>query len=145
MKKLLILLLTLQTTAVYANQIDTDFVKRFSTLPTYSNAQISPDGKIISVVFKKDEKNALAFFKSSDFSLIDVLQFKEEDEQVGSYVWASNERVVISINYKLGALESPISRGELFSVNFDLSKHFWDTGKKKLSRHFSYSLNLNHD
>ena len=65
---------------------------------------------------------ALAFFKASDFSLIDVLQFKEEDEQVGSYVWASNKRVVISINYKLGALESPISRGELFSVNFDLSK-----------------------
>ena len=122
MKKLLILLLTLQTTAVYADQIDTDFVKRFSTLPTYSNAQISPDGKIISVVFKKDEKNALAFFKASDFSLIDVLQFKEEDEQVGSYAWASNKRVVISINYKLGALESPISRGELFSVNFDLSK-----------------------
>ena len=122
MKKLLILLLTLQTTAVYADEIDTDFVKRFSTLPTYSNAQISPDGKIISVVFKKDEKNALAFFKASDFSLIDVLQFKEEDEQVGSYAWASNKRVVISINYKLGALESPISRGELFSVNFDLSK-----------------------
>ena len=122
MKKLLILLLTLQTTAVYAGEIDTDFVKRFSTLPTYSNAQISPDGKIISVVFKKDEKNALAFFKSSDFSLIDVLQFKEEDEQVGSYAWASNKRVVISINYKLGALESPISRGELFSVNFDLTK-----------------------
>lgn len=122
MKKILILLLTLQTTAVYAGEIDTDFVKRFSTLPTYSNAQISPDGKIISVVFKKDEKNALAFFKASDFSLIDVLQFKEEDEQVGSYAWASNKRVVISINYKLGALESPISRGELFSVNFDLSK-----------------------
>ena len=122
MKKLLILLFTLQTTVVYADEIDTDFVKRFSTLPTYSNAQISPDGKIISVVFKKDEKNALAFFKASDFSLIDVLQFKEEDEQVGSYAWASNKRVVISINYKLGALESPISRGELFSVNFDLSK-----------------------
>ena len=64
MKKLLILLLTLQTTAVYADEIDTDFVKRFSTLPTYSNAQISPDGKIISVVFKKDEKNALAFFNA---------------------------------------------------------------------------------
>ena len=98
MKKLLILLITLQTTAVYADEIDTDFVKRFSTLPTYSNAQISPDGKIISVVFKKDEKNALAFFKASDFSFIDVLQFKEEDEQVGSYAWASNKRVVISIN-----------------------------------------------
>ena len=122
MKKLLILLLTLQTTAVYADEIDTEFVKRFSTLPTYSNAQISPDGKIISVVFKKDEKNALAFFKASDFSLIDVLQFKEEDEQVGSYAWANNERVVIVLNYKLGALESPISRGELFSVNYDLSK-----------------------
>ena len=131
MKKLLILLLTLQTTAVYADEIDTEFVKRFSTLPTYSNAQISPDGKIISVVFKKDEKNALAFFKASDFSLIDVLQFKEEDEQVGSYAWASNKRVVISINYKLGALESPISRGELFSVNFDLSKPSYIYGIRK--------------
>ena len=77
MKKLLILLLTLQTTAVYAGEIDTDFVKRFSTLPTYSNAQISPDGKIISVVFKKDEKNALAFFKASDFSLIAFYNLKK--------------------------------------------------------------------
>ncbi|GIR06625.1 MAG: hypothetical protein CM15mP17_05810 [Gammaproteobacteria bacterium] len=59
-------------------------------------------------------KKCFSFFKASDFSLIDVLQFKEEDEQVGSYAWASNKRVVISINYKLGALESPISRGDYF-------------------------------
>ena len=56
MKKLLILLLTLQTTAVYAGEIDEDFVKKFSSLPTYSSAQISPDGKIISAKLKIDNK-----------------------------------------------------------------------------------------
>lgn len=116
---------------VLSINIDEEFLKRFSSLPTYSNAKISPDGKIISVIFKIDGKNALAFFQADDFTLIDVLRLKEEDEQVGPYSWVNNERVVISIQYQVGSLEVPISRGELFAVNYDLSDPSYIYGIRK--------------
>ena len=68
MKKLLLLLLSLHTTLVFSNEIDEEFVKRFSSLPTYNNAQISPDGKIISAKLKIDDKWAIAFFDVNNFN-----------------------------------------------------------------------------
>ena len=96
MKNLLLLLLSLHTTLVFSNEIDEEFVKRFSSLPTYNNAQISPDGKIISAKLKIDDKWALAFFDVNNFELISVIPFKNREE-VGSYFWVNNERVVIDI------------------------------------------------
>ena len=37
--------------------VSDDFLERFSSLPSYSQAKISPDGKVISVIFKIDEKD----------------------------------------------------------------------------------------
>ncbi len=84
MKNLLLLLLSLHTTLVFSNEIDEEFVKRFSSLPTYNNAQISPDGKIISAKLKIDDKWAIAFFDVNNFKLISVIPFKNREE-VGSY------------------------------------------------------------
>ena len=114
--------------------VSEDFLERFSSLPSYSSARISPDGKIISVIFKIEEKDALAFFKADDFSLINILKLRE-DQQVGPYRWVNNERVVININYAVGTLEVPVSYGELFAVNYDLSKpnYIYGIGKKTSS------------
>tara|TARA_A100001015_G_scaffold105658_1_gene117285 strand:- start:51 stop:2018 length:1968 start_codon:yes stop_codon:yes gene_type:complete len=114
--------------------VSEDFLERFSSLPSYSSARISPDGKIISVIFKIEEKDALAFFKADDFSLINILKLRE-DQQVGPYRWVNNERVVININYAVGTLEVPVSYGELFAVNYDLTKpnYIYGIGKKTSS------------
>ena len=101
--------------------VSEDFLERFSSLPSYSSARISPDGKIISVIFKIEEKDALAFFKADDFSLINILKLRE-DQQVGPYRWVNNERVVININYAVGTLEVTVCYGELWSVHYDLRK-----------------------
>ena len=130
MKKLLILLLTLQTTAVYADEIDAEFVKRFSTLPTYNNAQVSPDGKIISAKLKIDDKWALAFFDVNNFELISVIPFKNREE-VGSYFWVNNERVVIDIAITVGTLVGSFSTGQYFSINYDKSNPAYIFGFRK--------------
>lgn len=130
MRYFLSLMLAISYLSASSNNIDEEFVKRFSTLPTYSNPKISPDGKVISVVIRNQDKNALAFLKTDDFSLINILELKQEDEQVGDYIWASNKRIVLEIAYKVGSLEQPITRGELFSVNYDLSKPRYIYGYK---------------
>ena len=98
MKNLLLASLLAFSFPIFAEDIGVsdDFLERFSSLPSYSQAKISPDGKVISVIFKIDEKDALAFFKADDFSLINILKLREE-QQVGPYRWVNNERVVIDI------------------------------------------------
>ena len=136
MKNLLLACLLAFSFSNFAEDIGVsdDFLERFSSLPSYSQAKISPDGKVISVIFKIDEKDALAFFKADDFSLINILKLRE-DQQVGPYRWVNNERVVIDINYQVGTLEVPVSYGELFAVNYDLSKpnYIYGLGKKTSS------------
>ena len=130
MKKLLLLLLSLQTTHAFASEIDGDFVKKFSSLPTYGNAQISPDGKIISAKLKIDNKWALAFFDAKTFELSSVIPFKNREE-VGSYFWVNNERVVIDIGTTLGTLEGSFSTGQYFSINYDKSNPAYIFGVRK--------------
>ena len=130
MRYFLGLMLAISYLSASSNNIDEEFVKRFSTLPTYSNPKISPDGEVISVVIRNQDKNALAFLKTDDFSLINILELKQEDEQVGDYIWASNKRIVLEIAYKVGSLEQPITRGELFSVDYNLSKPRYIYGYK---------------
>ncbi len=130
MKKLLLLLLSLQTIHAFASEIDEDFVKKFSSLPTYSSAQISPDGKIISAKLKIDNKWALAFFDAKTFELSSVIPFKNREE-VGSYFWVNNERVVIDIGTTLGTLEGSFSTGQYFSINYDKSNPAYIFGVRK--------------
>ena len=117
---------------VYSNNLEVsdEFIKRFSSLPSYTDAQISPDGTKISVVLKINEKRSLAFFNAKDLSLLNVVNLTR-NEQVGNYYWANNERVIISIAYEVGSLEVPVGRGELFAVNFDSSKPNYLFGMRK--------------
>tara|TARA_S200000501_G_scaffold256248_1_gene240023 strand:+ start:524 stop:2491 length:1968 start_codon:yes stop_codon:yes gene_type:complete len=117
---------------IFSNDLELsdDFIKRFSSLPSYTDAQISPDGTKISVILKINEKRSLAFFNTEDLSLLNVVNLTRK-EQIGNYYWANNERVIISIAYEVGSLEVPVGRGELFAVNFDSSKPNYLFGMRK--------------
>jgi hypothetical protein len=100
--------------------VSDDFIERFSSLPSYTNVDISPDGKMISVLTKmSDDKKGLSIFNADDLSLINTITLTKEEE-IGNYYWVNNERLLISISYynKWGRG----SRGEFFAVNFDSSK-----------------------
>ncbi len=101
--------------------VSKDFIERFSSLPSYTNVDISPDGKMISVITKMpDEKKGLTIFDANDGSLINTITFPKEEEVAG-YVWANNKRLLIRIGYfdKKWGRGSP---GEYFSINYDSSK-----------------------
>ena len=60
MKNLLLASLLAFSFPIFSEDIGVsdDFLERFSSLPSYSQAKLSPDGKVISVIFKIDEKEA---------------------------------------------------------------------------------------
>lgn len=76
-----------------------EFIKRFSSLPSYTGVDISPDGKMISVITKMpDDKRGLTIFDAEDLSLINTITLSNEEEIAG-YSWANNERLIIRIGY----------------------------------------------
>jgi dipeptidyl aminopeptidase/acylaminoacyl peptidase len=102
-------------------RVSEDFVERFSTLPSYTNVKMSPDGKMISVITKMpDDKMGLTIFNSEDLSLINTITLTKEEE-IASYNWANNERLIIRIGY-YDKKSGRGSGGEYFSINYDSSK-----------------------
>ena len=100
--------------------VSEDFVERFSSLPSYTNVRISPDGKMISVLTKMpDDKKGISIFDSEDLSLINAITLTKEEE-VASYYWVNNERLLIQIGYYDSWGRGSI--GEYFAINYDSKK-----------------------
>ena len=100
--------------------VSEDFVERFSSLPSYTNVKISPDGKMISVLTKMpDDKKGISIFDSEDLSLINAITLTKEEE-VASYYWVNNERLLIQIGYYDSWGRGSI--GEYFAINYDSKK-----------------------
>ena len=109
--------------------VSEEFIERFSSLPSYTNVDISPDGKMISVITKMpDDKRGLTIFNAKDLSLINTITLSN-DEEISGYSWANNERLIIRIGYydkKWGRG----SGGEYFSINFDSTKPAYIFGNR---------------
>ena len=98
-----------------------EFIERFSSLPSYTGVDISPNGKMISVITKMpDDKKGLTIFDAEDLSLINTITFPNEEEIAG-YSWANNERLIIRIGY-FDKKSGRGSGGEYFSINYDSTK-----------------------
>ena len=121
MKHLILSILILFNFNVFADLgVSEDFVERFSSLPSYTNVKISPDGKMISVLTKMpDDKKGISIFDSEDLSLINAITLTKEEE-VASYYWVNNERLLIQIGYYDSWGRGSI--GEYFAINYDSTK-----------------------
>ena len=97
--------------------VSDDFLERFSSLPSYTNVKISPDGRMISVLTKMpDNKKGISIFDAEDLSLINAITLTKEEE-VASYYWVNNERLLIQIGYYDSWGRGSI--GEYFAINYD--------------------------
>jgi len=86
----------------------------------YQEVKISPDGKHLAVAMNSDGKRALIFISRSTMKMVGATKLPGKNE-VGSYYWANNERVVIKIFQREPWQEQLNFYGELFAVNFDSS------------------------
>ena len=119
-KYILTIILLLNFNASADLGVSEDFVERFSSLPSYTNVKISPDGKMISVLTKMpDDKKGLSIFDAESLSLINTITLTKEEE-IASYSWVNNERLLIQIGYYDSWGRGSI--GEYFAINYDSKK-----------------------
>jgi dipeptidyl aminopeptidase/acylaminoacyl peptidase len=121
MKKYLLSIILLLNFNAFADLgVSEDFVERFSSLPSYTNVKISPDGRMISVLTKMpDDKKGLSIFDAESLSLINTITLTKEEE-IASYSWVNNERLLIQIGYYDSWGRGSI--GEYFAINYDSKK-----------------------
>jgi dipeptidyl aminopeptidase/acylaminoacyl peptidase len=97
-------------------------VEDFSKHAQYHNVKISPDGKHLAALATIKGSKNLVFLETATNKVTYALN-AENKSQVESYYWINNERVVIQVEQRRGALEKPINMGEIYALNYD--------GKKK--------------
>ena len=84
----------------------------------YQDVKISPDGEHLAVAMDSDGKRALIFISRSTMKMVGASKLPGKNE-VGTYHWANNERVVIKIYQREPWQEQLNYYGELFAVNID--------------------------
>lgn len=113
------------STAVFAatqsDQSTTSLAQLFSKGSEYANVKISPSGKYISAITEVEGKSVLLVLQSADKKLINAIRFPG-NAQVGTYEWASDERIVLAKEYLKGWTDVPLYYGELMAVNADGSR-----------------------
>lgn len=116
--------LCLSTATFAATQSDKHIqssAQLFSKGSEYANVKLSPTGKYISAITKVEGKSVLLVLQNADKKLINAIRFPG-NAQVGTYEWASDERIVLAKEYLKGWTDFPQYYGELMAVNADGSR-----------------------
>ena len=112
----LLLLLTLLTGSSFADFID-DFARQSEVL----TAKISPDGKHVAVLRELDGQRIVLMLSYPQMKVTGTLSFPGDNE-VDSFWWVNNERIIASVTRNFTNLEENRGTGELFAINTDGSK-----------------------
>jgi dipeptidyl aminopeptidase/acylaminoacyl peptidase len=93
-------------------------VEDFSRHSQYLDVKISPDGKHMAALVNSEGLHTLVFFETETSKVTYALN-AERNSQPAEYYWVNNERVVMQVEQLRGALEQPLSYGELYAINYD--------------------------
>ena len=91
---------------------------------SYSNPQLSPDGKTLVVTAEIDDAPNLVFIDIATRQPTQLVEFTKESLPA-DYQWANDERLVVSMGRRIGSADVPFLTGELFALN--------KNGKRKLN------------
>lgn len=80
--------------------------------------KISSTGTHIAVKKLHEGERILVFMSITPLKVTGILRFRGKEE-VGDFYWANEERVVTEVWSRKAALESPVSYGSLFAINYD--------------------------
>lgn len=80
--------------------------------------KLSPDGTYYAATIPLPDRTVLVLMRRADKVLTAKVQ-GDEHSDIGGFWWVSDERVVVSLAEKYGALDQPLQTGELFAINAD--------------------------
>ena len=84
----------------------------------YRDVRLSPDGKHIALIQNQKDTPVLIVVDVETMKAINQISFANKDN-VGSYSWANNERLLIFLSSKQRNKERNAYYGEIYSINID--------------------------
>ena len=99
----------------------------------YSNVSLSPDGKHIALIRNQEGTPILVIVDVTTMKAINQIYFDKKDS-VGSYSWANNERLLITLASKQRNKERRGTYGEIYAINLDDNKGKFIFGVRSLVR-----------
>ena len=91
---------------------------------SYSNPQLSPDGKTLVVTAEIDDAPNLVFIDIATRQPTQLVEFTKSSLPA-DYEWANNDRLIVALGRRIGSADVPALTGELFALN--------KNGKRKLN------------
>lgn len=95
-------------------------IERYIKDDSFGIIKISPTGEYFAATVPMDDgsKTALAIMRRADNSVSGTFVL-DRNTHVDDFWWVNDERVLISMSEKFGALEQPSPTGELYAINAD--------------------------
>lgn len=115
--------------AAYASQTESlASLQDYARHAQFINIKISPQGDYLAASTRGDDGNVrLVVLNMETREVMSSIAGHREDS-IGSFDWANNERLVISLVREVGAFEAPLRTGEIFAINADGSRRQALTG-----------------
>jgi hypothetical protein len=96
-----------------------------SSITDYSieqnDAKLSPDGKHMALAILKDGQRVLFILETDSRKSVSGVNLGD-DQDVGNFLWATNERVVLEVLHREAWDDTPKFHGELYAVDIDGSE-----------------------
>jgi acylaminoacyl-peptidase len=106
-------------------------LEEFTRLPLYSELKISPTGEYLAATVRNDNgQNSLVIMRTGAKEITANLRGFGRDF-ITSFVWANDDRVVVSLGTQYGSLDAPSATHDIVAVNWDGGRREWLFGRGK--------------
>ena len=95
-----------------------DFIRR----DRFQRVKISPKGTYVAATVPYNDRTVLVILKPGQTEPFGHVTLKEPNTHVLDFWWVSDNRILFTIGERGGALEQPVSYGEIWGTNADGSK-----------------------
>ncbi len=93
-------------------------LERFFETDTYGQPHLSPDGKHLAVIFKKEGVNHLAVL-DKDMSKAEYVAKFATDQSVTSVTWVNDTRLLLTVGFVYGYLDGRVRNERPYFVDYD--------------------------
>ncbi|MEE4218151.1 MAG: prolyl oligopeptidase family serine peptidase [Xanthomonadales bacterium] len=110
--------------------LDEGTLKKYLEPRDYWNVRLSPDGRHVSVLTKKDDRNTLVVLDLETMKPTASVRYEESrDIEVNGAEWVNSDLLYYSVSRKVASLETPLQYPELFLLAADGSRNdrVWST------------------
>ncbi|CAB0151264.1 Dipeptidyl aminopeptidase BIII [Pseudidiomarina piscicola] len=123
----------------FSSTVDTELLESYAKHAQYLDVKISPKGDYLAATARTEDGSVqLTVIDIDESKILSVTQGKG-NESVGSFQWANNERLVMTMVRELGSLDQPVPTGELFAMDADGSRQEILTGPRSDSGEYVFA------